>query len=268
LKLIDASVTKKSPLRPRVKTALGEIWILVKQHKKCEMILTECLAEAPEYAPAKYVLARLYSMTGRHAEAIKLLEEASKTSPKNLRTLLNLGSALVGADRHTDANAIFDKVEEIDVDNSDLKDERAKVAFKEGDMPLAAQLLAQTQNGDAMAREFNNFAIAHTAAGEFAKAIETYKNAIQLLADKTKVHLLVYNLGLAYRKSGKLEESFQALAESYISEPVFEKAYAALAKLAQEYKGLGKKLDSELMKKIKAARLSNPPKESEAKKAS
>ncbi len=254
LKLIDPSVTKKSPLRPRVKTALGEIWILVKQYKKCEMILTECLAEAPEHAPAKYLLARLYSLTGRHAEAIKILEDASKNSPKNLRTMLNLGNVYAGADQHDKAKQIFNKVEEVDAENSDLNDERGKLAFKEGDIPLAAQLLAQTQNGDLIAREFNNMAIAHTAAGNFDVAIETYQNAIRLLADRAKVHLLLYNLGLAYRKGGQLENSFEKLAESYILDPSFEKAYAGIARLVQEFKEMGKKPNVDLVRRVKAAR--------------
>jgi two-component system chemotaxis response regulator CheY len=265
LKLVDASVTKKSPLRPRVKTALGEIWILVKQYKKCELILTECLQEAPDHSPAKYVLARLYSLTGRHAEAIKLLEETAKSSPKNLRTMLNLGSAYVDADKHDQAKAVFKKVEATDPENGELKDEQGKLAFKEGDIPLAAQLLAQTQNGDIIARDFNNLAIAQTAAGQFSQAIETYQNAIKLLADKAKVHLLLYNLGLAHRKAGDAVQSFKCLAESYVLEPTFEKAYAGLARIVQEYKEAGKKPDLELVKKVKAARLTLQPKVPEQK---
>ena len=43
------------------------------------------------------------------------------------------------------------RLEQIDFDGSDLKDERGKLAFKEGDIPLAAQLLAGTQKGDQLA---------------------------------------------------------------------------------------------------------------------
>ncbi|MEZ4742759.1 MAG: tetratricopeptide repeat protein [Bdellovibrionota bacterium] len=254
LKLVDPSVTKKSPLRPRVKTALGEIWIMVGQHKKAEVILNEALKDHPDYLPAKYMLARLFSLIDRHQDAISLLEEASNQSPHNIKTLLSLGSAYVDANDHNKAREIFQKVEDIDDNNQNLKDEQGKLAFKEGDIPLAAQLLAETQNGDFLARQFNNMAIAQTVAGNYPKAIETYSNALRILSDKAKVHLLTFNMGLAYRKSGDLENGFLNLCKSYLLEPSFEKAYNSLAKVAKEIKEKGGKPDHQLVQKVKATR--------------
>src|SRR5262249_2572326 len=143
-------------------------------------------------------------------------------------------SVYVDAERHDDAKKTFASVSTIDPDSPPLKDEQAKLAFKEGDLPLAAKLLAETQNGDAIARHFNNLAIALTHQQKFEKAIETYENAIKLLSDKAKLHALHYNLGLALAKKGDLARSFTQLAESYKGDPSFEKAYAALARVSKQ----------------------------------
>ncbi len=254
LKLIDASVTKKSPFRPRVKTNVGHIWLLIKQYKKSEVALEEALKEDPDYAPAKHLLARLYSETDRKNEAIKVLEDMAENSPNNITTLLNLGSAYVTAERHQDARDTFNKVEKIDSDNAELKDERGKLAFKEGDFDLAAKFLAETENGDELARHFNNMAIAYTQVGDYQKAVETYRNAIKLLSDRAKIHLLHYNLGLGLRKNGNLTEAFEELCKSYLSDPSFEKAYASLARVAKEMKAKKLDIDGNFVKKVKEAR--------------
>lgn len=256
LKLINPSVTKKSPFRPRVKTALGEIWMMINQNKKSEMCLNDAIKEDGEYLPAKYTLAKLYSISGRHEDAISLLEEASKDSPHNVMTLLGLGSAYVEADQIDKAKEVFDKVDKIDSESRDLKDEKGKLAFREGDIPLAAQLLAETQNGDSLARHFNNTAIAHTVAGNFENSIKTYENAIKILTDKAKVHLLTYNMGLAYKKAGDITTAFAHICESYILEPMFEKAYVSLARLSKELKAENKEIDRDLVRRVKQARAS------------
>jgi tetratricopeptide (TPR) repeat protein len=254
LKLVDASVTKKSPERPRVKTAVANIWLLIQQYKKSENSILEALTENPDYAPAKHLLARLYSITNRKDEAIKVLEEMAEKSPKNISTLLSLGSAYVNADQHDKAKGVFAKVEAIDADNKDLKDEQGLLAFKEGNFDLAAKFLAETDNGDELARHFNNLAIAYTTTSDFTRAIATYRTAIKLLSDKAKLHLLHYNLGLALRKDKQLEASFEELCKSYIIDPSYEKAYAGLARVAKEMKQQGVNLDIELVASVKEAR--------------
>ena len=77
---------------------------------------------------------------------------------------------------------------------------------------------------------------------------------VGMLTDKAKLHLLHYNLGLAYRKKGDLQKSFGALSESYLQQPSFEKAYAALARLTQEMKKNGVPYSKSVINDIKKAR--------------
>ena len=256
LKLFDGKLRSKGSHFVRAQTALGQIWLQTNQLAKAEECLKAILVDNSDAFEARNLLANVYSKLGKHDEAINLLQQMTVKSPKNLTTLLNLGSTFVEADRHDDAKKIFAGLDTLDPDCKEVKDERGKLAFKEGDMPLAAQLLAETQNGDAVARHFNNMAIALTHKEAFDKAIETYENAIKLLASKAKLSALRYNLGLALAKKGALERSFIEFAASYKGDPNFEKAYVALARVSKQMTEKGLVYDKSLAREVNTLRKS------------
>ncbi|MCX6110005.1 MAG: hypothetical protein NTZ90_10435, partial [Proteobacteria bacterium] len=142
---------------------------------------------------------------------------------------------------------------------SPLKDEQGKLAFKEGDLSLAAQLLAETQNGDGLARHFNNMAIGLTHRQSFEQAIATYENAIKLLNNKAKTHALRYNLGLALAKKGELLRAFTELVASYKGDPSFDKAYAALARVSKQMTEQGIAFDKNLVREVNQLRAQQKP---------
>ncbi len=233
----------------------GEVWLGLRNFEKAEAYLKKALEISPDNFNASRLLARVYSLMGKHQEAIALLEQKVQESPKSLRNLLSLGSALVTADQYDRAREVFDRVEAIDAEYGPLQDERATLAFKEGNIPLAAQLLAETTQGDDLARSFNDMGIAQTSAKQYEKGVQLYKNAIQLLQNKAKLHYLKYNLGLAFYKMGDLVNSFRFFCESYLEEPSYEKAYSSLAKVSKELKQAGKSIDPALVKKVKEVRV-------------
>lgn len=259
LQLFDAKLRKKGPSYVRALTLVGQTWLAVGQFQKAEKELKCALEEDPSAYDAANLLASLYSKTGRHDQAIAQLARMREASPKNITTLLNLGNAYVDADRHDEAKQTFETVSTLDPDNPTLKDERGKLAFKEGDLPLAAKLLAETQNGDALARHFNNLAIALTHAGKFDQAIGTYESAIKLLGNRAKLHALRYNLGLALVKKGDLPRGFEELAKSYKGDPSFEKAYAALVRVSKQMSEQGLAFDKGLAREINALRKQERP---------
>lgn len=257
LSLCDGSVRDAGPPHlVRAQTALGKAWFKIGNIAKAEAALNLALKEDPQACDAATTLAAVYSRAGRQEEAIQLLKRLSEGSPKNITTLLNLGSTYVEADRHDEARAVFATVSTLDPDNPSNEEEKGKLAFKEGDLPLAAKLLAESQNGDALARHFNNLAIGLSHAGKLDRAVETYENAIKLLSTKAKMHALRYNLGLALARKGDLERSFKELAQSYLENQKFDKAYAALARVAKQLKEQGRKYDVELARSVNKARQS------------
>lgn len=251
LQMFDTSLNIKA-YRSRSKTMLAEIYVRIGKPDRAEKVIQEVLQEE-DYPPAHQTLANIYSLTGRHKEAIDLLESISKKSPSNLTALLNLGNAYIDADRTSDAKKVLGKISDLDDDNSHAREGLAKIACKEGDWDQAASLLQATTNGDSMARFCNNLAISYVNNQHFEKGIQTYENAIKILGNKAKLHLLKYNLGLAYRKMGDFQKGFKTLSECFLLEPKFDKSYAALVRLVQEMKGQGLSYDLQVVRQVKEA---------------
>jgi tetratricopeptide (TPR) repeat protein len=239
LKMFGPDLSKKGPHLPRYKTAVAETFLQIGNIEKAQKSIAEALEIDPVFLPALYLKARIYTITGKHDEAIDVLKTVSEKSPKNIQSLLNLGSAYISGDKIEEAQKTVDAISLLDPDNKDVNDNKGKIALKKGDLSLAAQLLSETQNGDEIARFYNSLGISMVAKGDFDKGIETYQSAIKILSNKAKTHLLFFNLALAYRKKGDTSNELGYFCESYVAEPSFEKAYASIARALQEAKSKG-----------------------------
>jgi len=254
LKMFTDDLFDPGPFQTRALLAGAEVFMGLAKNDKAERCINDALRNQPDSNRALQLKARLLSRKGLHNESILILEKLVHVSPKNLSNKITLGGAYIEADRLDDARRVFKDVMDDDPSNQDCKDQMATLAFKEGHYSLAEQLIAETENGNELARAFNNLAISQVAKGDFEQGIKTYTNAMRMLADKARLYLLQYNLGLAYRKKGALEQSFSTLAQSYTSEPSFEKAYVAIARVVQELKAKGIKPEPKLIKEVKNAR--------------
>ena len=248
LKMIGPDVSKKGPHLPRYKTIVGETFLQIGNIEKAFRAVREAIELDGGYKPAQYLLGRLYTVSGQHDEAINVLKSLSSQSPKNIQALLHLGSAYINADKMEEAKKTVEQVGTIDKDNKAVNDNKGKIALKEGNLSLAAQLLSETQNGDEIARFYNSLGISMVAKGDYEKGIDTYQSALKILSNKAKVHLLYFNLALAYRKKGDKTNEVGYFCESYVAEPAFEKAYASIARALQEAKAKGVSVNSEQLK--------------------
>ncbi len=248
LKMIGPDVSKKGPHLPRYKTIVAETFLQIGNFEKSFKAVREALELDEAYRPAHYLLGRLYTASGKHDEAIEVLKNLADKSPRNIQGLLQLGSAYISADKIEEAKQTVEKVTTMDKDNKAVNDNKGKIALKEGNLSLAAQLLSETQNGDEIARFYNSLGISMVAKGEYDKGIDTYHSALKILSSKTKVHLLYFNLALAYRKKGDKINEAGYFCESYAAEPSFEKAYASIARAMQEAKAKGLQLNAQQLK--------------------
>lgn len=254
LKMFTDELFSPGPYQTRALLSGAEVMMALSKYEKAEKFVSDALRNSPDNNRGLQLQAKLFSRKGMHEQAIAILEKMVNGSPKNISNKINLGSAYIEADRHEDARRVFNDVIKVDASNQDCKDQMATLAFKEGNLGLAQQLIAETENGNELARAFNNLAISQVSKGLYDLAITTYNNAMNMLADKARLYLLYYNQGLAYRKKGDLEQSFKALSASYIADPSYEKAYNAIAKVAQELKEKGLKPNQTLVKEVKTVR--------------
>ncbi len=257
IRLMQEYMNKKGPHYLESKTAQAEVWLHIRKYDRSEKCLNDALSKDHKYMPALQLLAKLYSQTGKHEEAIQTLERLSEASPLNLSLKVGLGSALTEADRTEEAKNIIGEVLDIDEDFQGAKDELGKAAFKDGDMNLATTLLAETENGPELGRFFNNIGIAKIKQGKIEEGIETYHRAVKLLESTDTQHLLKYNLGLAYKKFEKPVEALEWFCRSYLDNPEYEKAYVGLAASFKTVKVKNLKYDKELVSDVKRVRCSH-----------
>jgi tetratricopeptide (TPR) repeat protein len=253
-KLMSDDLFQNGPFMLRALMTTAEIFLALSKNDRAEKCIADALRQSPNNNKALQLQAKLHSKRGNHEEAIRILETLAANSPKNLTNKIKLGTAYIEAERVDDAKLTFEQVLDIDPDNQDCKDQMAVVAFQEGELQLAEQLIAETESGNELARIFNNMAISQVAKGNHDIGIVSYRNAMRLLADKARLHLLQYNLGLALRKKESYSESLQSLAESYCAEPRFEKAYVAVARIVKEMKEKGFTPDKSVIDQVKKAR--------------
>ena len=254
LKLLGPKMYVEGPFLCRVETMAALVWLAMGKLDKAKESVDKALAIEPDNNKTLQAKAKILSRLGSHDEAIEILSKLHESSPANLNTRIGLGSAYVKADRHDEAKKVFEGIMEIDPDCQEAKDEVAVMAFKEGNMSLAEQLIAETEAGDEMASVFNNMAIGQINKDEFDQGIGTYLKALALLSDKARTHLLNYNLGLAYKKKGDIEDAFKYFCKSYLIAPDYEKAYNSLAHAAKVLKEKKIKPDKELVAQVKEAR--------------
>lgn len=253
-KMFHDKLFQPGPFRTQALIAAADVFIGLSKYDKAKKCVDDVLDKQPDNYRALQIRARLFSREGEHEKAIDILKKLMSSSPRNLTTRVNLGCAYVSAERLDEAKEVFNGVLAEDQGNQDAKDQMATVAFKEGDFSLAEQLIAETENGNELARIFNNMAISQVTENKYDDAIMTYENAIRLLADKTRLYLLHYNLGLAYRKRGDFDKALEILAECYLSSPDFEKSYVAIARIYKEMKKKGLTPNSSLITQVKTKR--------------
>ena len=257
LALVTNSMMKPGPWLMRAAPTVADLWISVKKFDRAEKVINAALGEDAEFVPILHMKSRLLSAQGKHDEAIAILKSLADEGPKNMATMLSLGSAFTEAGKLDEAKEAVETITAIDPDNDDAKEQLGKIAFREGDMELATQLLAQSGHANKLARYFNDLAIAYVKTEDFERGIETYKNALKIITNSNKRPLLQYNVGLAYQKMGDQMKAFENFCYAYIENPAYEKADASLAKASKEIKAAGKKLNPNLVKQVKGVRESH-----------
>lgn len=246
LKLINDTL-KPGPHAAKAYSLNGEIWTRTNQYERAEKSFKQALSYEADYPAALGGLGRLYLKMKKYGEAIAQFELLNKKAPQNLDRLVNLGDAYLGKGDEQKAEELYKQVKTLDEENGDATAGLGKVEFNRGNMELAAQFFRESGKGSEVAAHFNNMGIALVSQDKNDEAIALYKNAINVLPDGTKTHLLEFNIGLAFKKAERAAEAAEAFARSLLSNPSYEKALAGLATCAKEAKAKGLKMNTELL---------------------
>ncbi len=253
LNLAKDCLSDKSISLP-VQTLIGHICIQEHEYDQAEDALKQALNLSREHTPALQLQAKLYSRTKRHDQALQILMSLINFSPFNLATLMSISSVYTEQDRLVEAKKAISQVQALDPNNPEAKEQLGVIAFKEGDIKLAKEFLGSTSKGLDLARSLNNIAIALTAKNNVQEGVSAYEAAMEILTGSRHRPLVEYNLGLAFKKQGRLEAALKHFAGSYLTDPGFEKSYGAFVKCIREMRSCGKQVDQFLVSKVKRVR--------------
>jgi tetratricopeptide (TPR) repeat protein len=169
------------PQQPYWPYRLGQIELAADSLDAAEAALRASLERDPNYAPALSLLSKLYFETGRHAEAVKLLEPA-RSRPgafsSDARQMLLAGLAL-----HEDALGRPDLAGAAltGMARADLEHAGSAMVYVtlRGETPDSAGALATAALGaDRSAANLNNFGITRLRAGDPESARRAFQSAI------------------------------------------------------------------------------------------
>jgi tetratricopeptide (TPR) repeat protein len=252
LKVIG-DLLKPGPNAARAYCLYGDLWSRTEHHDKAEKGYLESIKFDPNYNQAHQGLAKLLIKLRRFEEATKQLESLNTKCPGSLDRMINLGNAYLGAGDDKKAEAVFKNAAAQDSENGDAKQGLGKVEFNRGNMAAAARFFKESGKGDELATYFNSLGIAMVNQGKFDDAIKLYQNAIGVLPEKNKVHLLEFNIGLAYRKNEQLGLATNAFARAVLSNAEYEKAYQGMALCMREAQTRNQPYEKELVQKAAQA---------------
>lgn len=266
LKLITPLLDKKGPHLLRAFTLNGDLWSRTEKAEKAENSYKSALKIDENYAPALTGLGKLYVKLKRFDEGLPLLEKLHDSSPRNLMRMVNLGGAYLESGDENKAEEMYKKVQSLDETNVESRSGLGKLEFAKGNFDNAARLFRESGKGEELASYFNTMAISRVAKGAFDEGVQVYRNAMKVLPDRSKFHLLEFNIGLALRKGRKFGEATNAFARSLKENPAYEKAKVALTASVDEANKSKQPFDEKLVKDALAKAAA--PKEAETKKAS
>jgi tetratricopeptide (TPR) repeat protein len=262
LKLLTPLFDKKGPHLLRAYTLNGDLWSRTEKVDKAETSYKNALKIDENCGPAMTGLGKLYIRLKRFDEGLSLLEKLHEKSPRNLMRMVNLGGAYLENGDEARAEGMFKKIQSLDGDNADAKAGSGKIEFGRGNFDNAARLFRESGKGEELASYFNTMAISRVSKGAFDEGVQVYRNAMKVLPDRSKYHLLEFNIGLALRKARKLGEATDAFARSLRENPAYEKAAVALRASMDEARKAGlafnEKLANEAFAKVAAATEKNP----------
>jgi tetratricopeptide (TPR) repeat protein len=248
LKVIN-DVLKPGPNAARAYSLNGDIWAQTEHLEKAEKAYRESLKFDEKYVPAMNGLGMLYLKMKKFKEAADQFEIVNRLCPKNLDRMINLGNAYLGNGDDAKAEAMFNQVKVADVSNADASEALGKVEFQRGNLDNAARFFKESGKGEELATYFNSMGIAMVNQGKHDDAIKLYRNAMVVLPDQEKAHLLEFNIALAYKKSNRYGEATGAFARSLIAAPSYEKAYQGMALCMREAHARKQDYDKALVQK-------------------
>jgi two-component system chemotaxis response regulator CheY len=173
------------------------------KYAESEKMLKAALRLKPDSLEVKCELAKVYHRTNRPSDALVILKSAEKKAPGAIERLCLMGELGLKLNQIEDAQVCFKKVLQIDEENQFAKD-GATIA---GNMCNHIEGYGRKNLTEKFASSLNIIGITLVRNNKIQEGIEQYRAASSFVDDMLIRAKLNFNIGLAYLRSGRLEEA-------------------------------------------------------------
>ncbi|HBG45768.1 MAG TPA: hypothetical protein DDW94_02140 [Deltaproteobacteria bacterium] len=190
--------------------------------------LTSCgasLEKRKDQADIHYRLGEVHLRERSIADALKELTKAVELYPDNANYHNALGLAYFVKGMNAEAYKSFDRAISIDPKLSDARLNKSAVYLSERKWDNAIEeSQAAVKNIFYRTPElaYNNIGWAFHNKGDYGRAVENYRLALQANANYAQAH---YNMGLSYEKAGRLKEAVESYRAATAVSPAYLDAY-------------------------------------------
>lgn len=164
----------------------------------------------------KSLLGKIFLKQRKFSEALAFFKEVNVLCNNNIERLLDLSIASVHVGENQNAVNYLAQAKEVDPENPDIKKVEYQVNISVGNIHKASSiLLKDLDNANEILSFMNIQAVCMVHSKQYLKAFETYQKAISSIPQKLE-HLLpfiLYNLSLAYARSGDLDKAANQLSK-------------------------------------------------------
>jgi tetratricopeptide (TPR) repeat protein len=173
------------------------------------------LAKRPGHAAAHLLAARIARAARDFDAALSHLDRVIATAPQR-EAFIEKARTLDQAGLKPQARAAWQAILQVVPDNAEAAARLGRLAFEDGDHPLAASLLERAVAHDAPAPVWFDLGLVRQDLRDHDGAATAYRKALELKPDYAEAAL---NLGTALQELGDLDRAMQAYACAYRLRP-------------------------------------------------
>jgi len=181
--LAEAACARAMSIAPRLPVVLNSVARLYRQTDRmadAERLYGSVLDVNEQDATALMGLADIRRREQRFYDAEQLMQRAINVQPGNWQAINSLGNMYFRTGRYADASAEYRKVVFLDPDNFVALGNLAATSMMHGDFSGARDALLSATEIEENPTHVANLAISWYYTGDFAKAIETFRRAVEL----------------------------------------------------------------------------------------
>lgn len=199
---------------------LGVIYTQRKDFELAEKYLSLAVSIAPDDPVDRYNLGLIYLKTGKEQKALESFHKAEELGYKDSLLLENIGEAYFSLREYDRSIETYNKILEINKRNIRVLSRMAEIYYKNGELEQAYRFYKKITVLEPVSENarvaYLNMGNILDEAQRYDEAIDAYKKALAIdPADSSAL----YNLGIAYKHSGKGELAIETWRKAAELEP-------------------------------------------------